>query len=77
MEDFIMIVTLPLETMTIEDKISTMEILWEDISKTPENYQSPDWHQNILKEREKNIANGTDSFEDWDDVKKEIWNSVT
>ena len=34
-----MIATLPLKDMTIEDKISTMEILWNDISKNTEEYQ--------------------------------------
>ncbi|MEA2012097.1 MAG: addiction module protein [Verrucomicrobiota bacterium] len=48
-----MIATLPLESMTIEDKISTMEILWEDISKKTENYQSPAWHKDVLEKREK------------------------
>lgn len=71
-----MIATLPLESMTIEDKISTMEILWEDISKKTENYQSPAWHKDVLEKREKNIANGKDPFEDWENVKREIWDSV-
>ena len=71
-----MIAALPLEEMTIEDKISTMEILWNDISRTSENYQSPAWHKDILEERERDIRSGADSFEDWEDVKKEIWNKV-
>jgi len=37
-------VTLPLEKMTIEDKISTMEILWNDISKTPEGFKSLEFY---------------------------------
>ena len=71
-----MIVTLPLHEMSIEDKISTMEILWEDISKNPSNYPSPDWHEDILKAREKNLQQGKDEFEDWEEVKREIWDSV-
>lgn len=71
-----MIVTLPLHEMSIEDKISTMEILWEDISKNSSNYPSPDWHEDILKAREKNLQQGKDEFEDWEDVKREIWDSV-
>ena len=48
-----MIVTLPLEEMSMEDKISTMEILWEEICKDSNNFPSPLWHAEILQEREK------------------------
>jgi len=60
----------------IKDKFSTMEILWSNICKEPENYKSPLWHKELLDKREKQIVNGNDVFEDWDDVKKEIWNKV-
>ncbi|MEA3240772.1 MAG: addiction module protein [Pseudomonadota bacterium] len=72
-----MIVSLPLEEMSIVDKISTMEILWDDICRNSPDYPSPAWHGEILQEREENICQGKDKFEDWEEVKKEIWNSVT
>ena len=72
-----MIVPLPLKEMTIEDKISTMEVLWDDICRNSEDYSSPIWHKEILQEREENIRKGVDKFENWEDIKKEIWNSVT
>lgn len=71
-----MIATLPLKEMTMEDKISTMEVLWDDICRNSPDYASPDWHGDILKEREKNLQSGKDKFEDWEDVKREIWDSV-
>ena len=72
-----MIASLPLEEMTMKDKISTMEILWDDICRSSNDFQSPEWHGEILQEREEMIRQGKDRFEDWEDVKKEIWNSVT
>ena len=71
-----MIATLPLKEMTIEDKISTMEFLWADISKTSSDYPSPDWHGKVLEERENSLKNGKDEFEDWETVKRDIWDSV-
>jgi len=71
-----MIATLPLKDMTIEDKISTMEILWNDISKNTEEYPSPDWHEEVLQARENSLKEGNSKFEDWEDVKKEIWNEM-
>lgn len=43
---------LPLSTMTIGEKLSIMESLWEDISQEPANVVSPAWHEEILKARE-------------------------
>ena len=71
-----MIVTLPLEEMSMEDKISTMEILWEEICKDSNNLPSPLWHAEILQEREKRLAEGKDCFEDWEKVKDELRNSL-
>jgi len=71
-----MIVTLPLEEMSMEDKISTMEILWEEICKDSNNFPSLLWHAEILQEREKRLAEGKDYFEDWEKVKNELRKSL-
>ena len=68
---------LPLKEMTMEDKLSTMEVLWDDICRNSSDFTSPDWHGDILREREKNLQAGKDKFEDWEDVKREIRDSVT
>jgi hypothetical protein len=60
-----------ISTMTTEEKLQTMEILWEDLS-TKGDVQSPDWHFDELAKREVDIKNGTDEFVDWDQAKKEL-----
>ncbi len=65
-------ITLPLTEMTVDEKLEAMELLWEDLSKNPGDIPSPDWHGNILKERQQGIENGTEKFLDWEDVKKEL-----
>lgn len=72
-----MIATLPLKKMTTADKISTMEILWDDICRDEFNYPSPAWHGEVLREREEALKQGKDEFENWEDVKKELRNSLT
>ena len=71
-----MLATLPLEKMSMAEKISTMEVLWDDICRDSDNYPSPEWHGEILKQREQMIKNGEASFEDWEKVKKELWNEL-
>ena len=63
---------LPLNDMTIEDKIRTMEDLWTDLTKKEENYPSPDWHKDVLLLREKRIAEGKEIYNDWESAKKDL-----
>ena len=64
--------TVPLDEMTVEDKIRTMEIIWNDLCKNVADISSPDWHKDILDNRETNLNNGTDKFIDWETSKKNI-----
>jgi len=43
----------------------------------PADFSSPAWHENILKEREQSLREGKDKFVDWDQTKKDIWDSVS
>ena len=69
-------ITLPLAEMSTEDKIRTMETLWDDLSKKVENVASPFWHKEILMEREAGIGNSREEFIDWDEAKKQIENNI-
>lgn len=70
-------VNLPLEKMSIEEKIQTMETIWEDLCKKAESISSPSWHKNILEEREQAIENGKEEFIDWSKAKKQIQDKIS
>ena len=70
-------IMLPLEKMSTEDKIRTMEIIWEDLCKNAENLFSPSWHKDILDEREKAIETGKEGFIDWNEAKKQIEDEIS
>ncbi len=70
-------ITLPLEKMSIEDKIRTMETIWDDLCQTAESIPSPSWHKDILDEREKAIENGEEEFIDWSEAKKQIQDKIS
>jgi len=72
-----MAVTLPLDKMSIEEKIQTMESIWEDLCKSADNMPSPPWHEDVLKEREEGIKRKEDEFIDWDKAKKNIKNDIS
>ena len=70
-------ITLPLEQMSIEEKIQTMEIIWDDLCKKAGSISSPSWHKNVLNEREERIKKGEDEFIDWDKAKKHIRDTIS
>ena len=64
--------TLPLKTMTLQEKLAAMESLWTDLTGSAESIKSPSWHKQILGERRRRVANGKARFIDWDTAKAEI-----
>lgn len=58
--------------MTIQEKLAAMESLWEDLSRTPEAIEAPEWHKEILDERRQRVADGTAHFQDWENAKAKI-----
>jgi hypothetical protein len=45
-------ITLPLDEMTISEKLEVLDQLWNDLSRNPENIPSPEWHGEELQIRE-------------------------
>jgi hypothetical protein len=64
--------SLPLNEMTVPEKLRIMEALWEDLSRNSDALVSPEWHESVLKEREERIASGQAEFVDWEKAKAEI-----
>jgi hypothetical protein len=71
-----MSIDLPLDNMTLVEKLEAMEVLWADISRKPADLPSPSWHKDILDERRQLVAEGKLKFLDWDtalaDLRKEL-----
>ena len=67
-----MSMNLALKEMTLEEKLAAMELLWDDIARSPESIESPDWHKDILDERRQRVGEGKAQFTDWETAKTEI-----
>ncbi|MBA1445077.1 MAG: addiction module protein [Chromatiales bacterium] len=61
-----------LNEMSVEEKIQTMEAIWDDLCHQSEPITSPDWHADVLREREAAVERGDETFEDWETAKKAI-----
>ena len=69
--------SLPLKEMTLQEKLAAMELLWEELVRSPESIESPTWHKDILDERRQRIAEGKAQFMDWETAKTEIRKKLT
>ena len=65
-------VAIPLGKMTISDKLRTMETIWDDLRRTPEEVPSPAWHADVLHARDVRVRERRSSFGDWGDAKRRI-----
>jgi hypothetical protein len=69
-------IELPLEKMTLADKLEAMEVLWAEISRRPAELPSPTCHKDVLDERRRLVAAGKLRFLDWDtafvELRKEL-----
>ncbi len=64
--------TLPIENLSIADKLLLMERLWTELSRRPADIPSPDWHGDVLAEREAAVREGRTAFVEWDEAKKRL-----
>ena len=71
-----MSIHLPLDQMTLADKLEVMETLWADLSRSPADLPSPDWHRDVLQERKRLVADGKLKFLDWETAIAELRNEV-
>lgn len=63
--DIVLIVSLPilpLNEMSVAEKVQTMEALWQSLSVDPAAVESPAWHEEELRERERKIEAGEAKF---------------
>jgi hypothetical protein len=65
-------VTLPLEKMTVTEKLQVMEMLWNDLSRHAEQFESPHWHGKVLRERARRVSEGAEQFIDWNTAKRQL-----
>ena len=69
-------IVLPLEKMTVDEKLKLMEEIWADLSRNPDDIPVPQWHLDILREREQLVKEGKAHYIDWETAKKQIAEAI-
>ncbi|MBN1587903.1 MAG: addiction module protein [Pirellulales bacterium] len=67
---------LPLDQMTVVDKLRAIEVLWNDLSRNPEDVSSPPWHEDVLMERQRQIEEGRAKFIPLDEFRRSIQKEI-
>ena len=58
--------------MSLHEKLLVMEAIWDEISREEVTLEVPQWHKDLLDEREGQVAGGQAQFIDWEEAKKQI-----
>jgi len=61
--------TIEIKKMSTKERFQVMEALWDSLLYEESEIESPEWHQDILIERKKKIANGKSEFISLEELK--------
>lgn len=67
-----MTINLPLDAMSVAEKLQAMEAIWSSLCTTPYDLESPDWHRDVLAERKQRLESGDATISDWTEAKKRL-----
>ncbi len=59
---------IPLDKMSLAEKLEAMEAIWAHLSRTPSQVPIPDWRREVLKARRESPATRLD----WEQVKASL-----
>lgn len=54
--------------LTVTERLQAMELLWNSLAVA--DYESPAWHEDVLKERERRVAAGEAKFMSLEESKR-------
>ena len=54
------------------EKLQMMETLWEDLSHSEAELESPDWHRQVLEKTEQRVNSGNESVMYWAEAKQNL-----
>ncbi len=67
-----MSVDLPLDSMSVADKMQVLETVSLSLCQKPGDIRSPEWHQQVLAERTRRLESGEASVSTWADAKARL-----
>jgi hypothetical protein len=67
-----MATNVPLNSMSVAQKLQLMEDVWASLCQIDGDVVSPQWHQEVLVERQRHLASGESKVSTWDEAKARL-----
>jgi hypothetical protein len=67
-----MIAQSEIRQMPLSEKVALLEAVWAELSLAPDQVEVPQWHMDLLDERDSALKQGSAAILDWEDAKKQI-----
>jgi hypothetical protein len=67
-----MSIDLPLESMSVAEKVRILESVWDSLCSRSGDVHSPDWHREVLEERKRRLEEGKSTISSWADAKARL-----
>ena len=71
-----MIAQSEIRQLTLSEKLELLEAVWSEISSNPDQVEVPQWHKDILDERQQAVEEGRVKILDWEEAKRQIEKAV-
>ena len=72
-----MIALAEIRNLPLHEKLRMMEALWDGIAPLEAELEVPQWHKDLLDEREQRIQDGKAEFIDWETAKQQIKDAIS
>ena len=67
-----MIAQTEIRKLPLSEKLDLLETVWSELSSDPDAVDVPQWHKDILDERQRGLEQGSMKALDWDWAKEQI-----
>ena len=67
-----MIAKSEIRQMSFPEKVALLETVWSEIAADPAQVEVPQWHKDILDERDLALKEGRATVLEWDEAKRQI-----
>ena len=69
---FGMITNREIQKMPLNEKLRVMEVIWDDLCRSSNRFESPEWHREVLHETKKRVESGQEEMMDWGEAKERL-----
>ncbi len=67
-----MIAQTEIRQLPLPEKLALLEAVWSELASDPDTVEVPDWHKDILDERQRLLEQGSAQVLDWELAKEQI-----